>query len=92
MKTMLMLLLAFLVTGCATGPKVSGPGDVPRMTKEDLKDRLKGKETVVLDVRSGKDWDAAETKIPGAVREDPKNFADWAPRYAKDKTTVLYCS
>jgi rhodanese-related sulfurtransferase len=47
---------------------------------------------VLIDVRAGKDWTESDTKIKGAVREDPKEFSSWADKYPKDKTLVLYCA
>ena len=75
-------LLAFAVTS----------GDVPRMSKEELKSRFGDKAMVVIDVRTRYDWEKSGSKIRGAVREDPQNAASWAKKYRKDKTIVLYCS
>jgi hypothetical protein len=66
--------------------------ETPRMSKEELKGMLSSNELVVIDVRAGKDWDASEIKIKGAVREDPKALDSWAAKYPKDKTIVLYCA
>lgn len=65
--------------------------DVPRMSKEALKDRLGDPEVIILDVRTGSDWKASEFKIKGAVRESSHNVDSWATKYSKDKTLVLYC-
>lgn len=66
---------------------------VPRMTKEQLKELMGKPDLVILDVRSSSDWAKGQTKILGAVREDPgKPTKTWAEKYAKDKTIVLYCA
>jgi len=66
---------------------------VPRMTKEQLKELVGKPDLVILDVRSSSDWGKGQTKILGAVREDPgKPTKIWAEKYAKDKTIVLYCA
>jgi predicted sulfurtransferase len=66
---------------------------VPRMTKEQLKEMMGKPEVVVLDVRASADWGKTETKILGAIREDPnKPTKSWAEKYGKDKTIVLYCA
>jgi rhodanese-related sulfurtransferase len=63
------------------------------MTKEQLKEMLGKAETVILDVRATGDWDKAQVKIKGAVREDPsKATKTWAEKYGKDKTIILYCA
>ena len=72
---------------------VGGAEKVPRMTKEQLKEMLGKPDVVVLDVRATGDWDKAQMKIQGAVREDPsKATKAWAGKYGKDKTIILYCA
>jgi hypothetical protein len=66
--------------------------DAPRMSKEELKSRLGDKDIVIIDVRTGYDWDKSDSKIRGAVREDPQDAATWAKKYTKEKTIVLYCA
>ena len=66
--------------------------EAPRMAKEELKSRLGDKDTVVIDVRTEYAWERSDSKIKGAVRENPEDVASWAKKYGKDKTIVLYCS
>ena len=66
--------------------------DAPRMSKEELKSRLGDKDIVVIDVRPGYAWEKSDSKIRGAVRENPQDTASWAKKYAKEKTIVLYCT
>lgn len=66
--------------------------DVPRMTKEELKEMLDNSNLIILDMRAGKDWKSSEFLIKGAVRENPNDFDSWAMKYPKDKTLVLYCA
>ncbi len=66
--------------------------EVPRMAPGELAARLGGMDLLVLDVRAGADWKASDKKIQGALREDPGNVGDWASKYPKDKTVVLYCA
>ncbi len=66
--------------------------DAPRMSKEELKSRLGDKDIVVIDVRTGYDWEKSDSKIRGAVREDPEVTGSWAKKYTKEKTIVLYCA
>jgi rhodanese-related sulfurtransferase len=65
---------------------------VKRMTTEELKNRLNDSEIVIFDVRAAKSWDASDKKIKGAYREVPKEAGEWADKYVKNKTYVLYCS
>jgi predicted sulfurtransferase len=86
-----VFLLAGLVAGFALAAS-AGTEDVPRMTKEALKAMAGNPDLVLLDVRRGKDWDASEFKIKGAVREDPEKFDAWKSKLPKEKTIVLYCA
>jgi hypothetical protein len=90
-KTGLKIALLFL--GFAIGPIMPWAGDVPRMTKEELKSMLGNPEVIVVDVRAGTDWNGSKEKIQGAVREDPnKNAKSWAGKYSQDKIIILYCA
>lgn len=66
--------------------------DVKRLSKEELKSMLDNPELILLDVRIGKDWDASEHKIKRALREDPQKVTEWADKYGKEKTVVIYCA
>lgn len=80
-----------LLVACAL-PARSQAAEVPRMTKGELKAVLGTPGLVVIDVRTAPDWEAAKTKIAGAVREDPTGVDSWAKKYPKNKTIVLYCA
>lgn len=82
----------FLLLGCAIFVADAPAAEPARITIDDLKARLGDPGTVLMDVRSGGDWDRSDRKISGAVREDPKELKKWAERYPKDKTIVLYCA
>jgi hypothetical protein len=87
---LLMVLLGGLITGMAKTPDQDV---VPRMAKEDLKAMLGAPDLVVIDVRVIHDWNESDRKIAGAVREDPAAPEEqWAGKYAKGKTIVLYCA
>ena len=66
--------------------------DVSRVTKEELKTMIGETQVVVIDVRTGKDWDGSKLKIKDAVREEPRKATSWAGKYNKQKTYVLYCA
>lgn len=70
----------------------AGASDAPRMTKEDLLALLGRPDVVVVDVRTERQWEGSREKIPGAVREDPRDAASWGARYSKEKTIVVYCT
>lgn len=87
----LMVLMLLGGAGCAAVTKIATK-DVPRMSVDELKPHLGDPAYVVVDVRAGSDWDGSSSKIKGAVRETGGTVADWASRYAKNKTIVLYCA
>lgn len=62
----------------------------PRMTKEELKALLSHPDLIIIDVRYGRAWTGSDSKIQGAVREDPEGLKTWADKYSKDKTIVFY--
>ena len=64
--------------------------EVPRISKEEVKEMLGRSDTIIIDVRTGKSWDGTELKIKGAVREDPAKVNSWMDKYPKDKTLVFY--
>lgn len=66
--------------------------DVPTMTSAELKARLSVHDLSIIDVRTASDWQKAEYKIKGAVREAPDGAKDWSSGHRKDKAMVLYCS
>jgi len=66
--------------------------DAPRISKEELRSRLGDKDIVIIDVRTGYDWDKSNSRIRGAVREDPQYVSTWAKKYTRAKTIVLYCA
>ena len=66
--------------------------DVPRMSKEALRDNLENPDFVVIDTRLGGDWGAEQGKITGTDRRDPDNVGSWASQYDKEKTIVVYCA
>jgi hypothetical protein len=83
------LVVSFMVGILITFAKSA---DVPRMTKDELKAMLGNPDLVIIDVRLGRDWTDSDSKIKGAIREDPKSVKSWAEKYSKDKTIVLYCA
>jgi hypothetical protein len=65
---------------------------VPRITKEELKTLIGNSDVVIIDGRTPSHWNLSDSKIVGAVREDPYAVFLWAKKYAKDKTIVIYCA
>jgi rhodanese-related sulfurtransferase len=84
------LIVLALLLGFALTPSVAM--DVGRTSVDQLKDMLGSDNLIVLDVRSGRDWNSSEFKIKGAIRANPAEFSSWGDSYPKDKKIVLYCA
>ncbi len=93
LKSPLTLIFFFiLAVTISTAGCSQAEGDTPRMTTQELNDRLAKGEVVVIDVRSDRDWSSSDSKIKGAVREEPGNVDSWIGKYPKDKALVFYCA
>jgi predicted sulfurtransferase len=82
--------LIFFMVGILT--TFAESADVPRMKKDELKAMLESSDLVILDVRAQSDWKNGDSKIKGAIREDPESVKSWVGKYSKDKAFVLYCA
>lgn len=90
----LSLSAAALLFGFQAGRAAASetrPG-IEKISIQDLKSRLGSADLLVIDVRDPVAWSAAETKIQGAVREDPRDVDSWVGNCPRDKAIVLYCS
>lgn len=87
-----MLLLVSFMSGLLAGlPALSSASDVPKITVEELSARLGSSDLIIIDVRIERDWKSSPLKVKGAVWEDFQDVDNWAQKYPKDKTIVLYC-
>ena len=84
----LAVVLSLGIVLAAVSPAMSQ--EVPRISKEDLKEMLGKPDIVIVDVRTGSDWNDSSVKVKGAVREEPDKVDSWIEKYPKDKTLVLY--
>lgn len=62
------------------------------MSVDELSRIIGQPETVVLDVRSEKAYNASSEKIKGAKRENPSKVLAWYKNYPQEKTIVTYCA
>ncbi len=70
---------------------IASAADVPKITAEELRAMLGKPDLIIIDVRIERDWKSSALKIKGAVWEDFMDVDNWAQKYPKDKTIVLYC-
>jgi len=75
-------------------PPGRGPASVeqvPRLTKEVVKEMLGKPDVVIVDIRYIKQYEESDKKLPGAVFVQPENFDDFVKKHPqKDKTYILY--
>ena len=87
-----LVFAGMLATVVLAAPVAAYMDHVPRMDKEDLKAMLDSPDLVLVDIRTGMDWNASEFKIQGAVRHEPRDFNTWKDQLPENKTVVLYCA
>jgi hypothetical protein len=92
------LALAVLATGCSgnlnpfSSSREIPYSEAPRITVQELAERLADPETLILDVREARHWQPSQSKIPGAVRKDPDAVDAWTDDIPADKTVITYCA
>ena len=89
-RLVIAALFVFLISAQTT--PFAQSGEVPRMTKQALRAVMGQPDVVIVDVRLGREWTESDSKVKGAVREDPQSIPAWAGKYPKDKTLVFYCA
>jgi hypothetical protein len=86
---MILITVGFLVQGLAT---IALSREVPRLNKEQVRDMLDDPQVHIIDVRLGPDWYGSDSKILGAVWQDPGKVNQWGPLLDRDVTYVIYCA
>jgi hypothetical protein len=79
----------------AASPVIEGDPMIPedRISIEDLKARLAaGAKILVLDVRAADGWEAAKTKIKGALRVPYEKLEEQMKGWKKTQEIVAYCA
>jgi len=98
MKSVVLLVAGLVLALLVAGPSfVTGAADdkipfpeVPRITKEQLKEMLGKPDVVIIDARPVEQWKYSDQIIPGTVHEDPLSIQIWAGKYDKNKKIVVY--
>jgi rhodanese-related sulfurtransferase len=87
-----LLALAVLILVCAGLLPAAAAANVPLMSKEELRANLGSPALLILDVRTRKQWETSQYKIPGA-HWMPKDKIDlWAGTLPRNKTILVYCA
>ena len=88
MSSLIVLLLLIALAAYSAMPTTVE--QVPRLTKEVVKEMLGKPDVVIVDVRYIKQYEQSDKKLPGAVFVQPENFDEFVKNNPKDKTYVLY--
>ena len=91
-KIMWIALGAFIFNFMAGVAVTAAAAEAQLLTTEALSKMLDDPDVVIVDVRTERDWKTSDSKIKGAVREDPGNVSFWLSKYSTDKTLVFYCA
>ncbi|CAB1068701.1 hypothetical protein JY97_02485 [Alkalispirochaeta odontotermitis] len=83
-------LLFLLIFGRAPCLNADDGPTVPRISADQLNQRLGSPETAIIDVRKPRNWWRTSKKILTARREDPSKVDQWAPKYSKNQTLIFY--
>lgn len=87
-----LLFLAVFASGCHHRIKsIKQVEHIPRISKEELKQKLGDPGVSIIDVRYSPNWKKSDRLIAGAVREEPMEVGAWIHKYPKDQMIVLYC-
>jgi len=81
-------LILVALTGYSAPPTTVE--QVPRLTKEQVKDMLGKPDVVIIDIRFIKQYEQSDRKLPGALFVQSEDFDHFAKDHPKDKTYVLY--
>ena len=90
----LLIFLSIAFLHHLTAPAVfSQADDVQRITVQELKAKMdKGEGLVVVDVRTGKDYEGSKIKIKGAVRIPIVQLEERYRELPMDKEIITYCT
>ena len=86
----LSLVLAGMPLNARSAQKDIPYPEIPRITLNEVKELLGKPGVILLDCRPVEQWNDSDSKLPGAVHEDPKNVKSWAHKYPKDSTIIIY--
>ena len=79
--------------GSASGLFRQNADEVPRITPQELADRMRSSNPpVVLDVRSRSTYSHDKGKIPGSIRVLPDDINEWAAGKDQERSIVTYCT
>jgi len=92
-KGMLFLLSLVFFNYMIVPAVFSAEDNIPRITVQELKAKMeKGEDLLVIDVRTGNDYERSKIKIKGAVRISIVKIEERSRDLPKDKEIITYCT
>ena len=86
-----LVALLLLIALAAYSAMPTTVEQVPRLTKEAVKEMLGKPDVVIVDIRYIKQYEQSDKKLPGAAFVQPENFDEFVKNHPqKDKTYILY--
>jgi len=65
-------------------------GPAKRVTPQELDEMMRFGDVTILDMR--RDWDKADTKLPGASRVHPDAYKEYEGSLPQGRPVVTYCT
>ncbi len=92
-RGMLLLLFVAVLNHLAVQSVFSAADNVPRITAQELKAKMdKGENILIIDTRTGNEYEGSRIKIKGAVRISIVKIDEMAAKLPRDKEIVTYCT
>ena len=90
----LLFFLSIVFLNHLTVPTVfSAEDNVPRITVQELKAKMdRGENILIIDARTGNEYEGSRIKIKGAVRISIVKIEEMAAKLPRDKEIVTYCT
>ena len=86
------LMLLSLIFGHMPLLHASETRGISKISVDEVKQLLGQPDTIIMDVRTPRNWWRSGKKIMTAIREDPSKIDQWLQKYTKDQTLIFYCS
>ncbi len=92
-KGMLLLLFVVFSNHLAVQSVFSATDNVPRITAQELKAKMdKGEKILIIDTRTGNEYEGSRIKIKGAMRISIVKIEEMASQLPRDREIVTYCT
>lgn len=92
LRSVLLALIVAAVVGMTAMATAVEAADIPRVSADYLNRKLGNDGLVVIDSRTGSDWQGSKFKIKGAIRGKPGSEGEWSAGLSKDAEIIIYCA